>query len=107
MTRQHLTEEEIAGALGASRAVPLERLPAQGPLELLSLGREVCQRLRSGGGRPTDPTWTITRSIRFTPERWHQLEDLAKRISSPSRRVGPGQLAAILLEKALHEIEGE
>jgi hypothetical protein len=105
MSAQDLTDKQIAEIIGASSAVPVEGLPAQGPLDLLALRREVQERLQSGGGRPTDPTWTITRSIRFRPEHWHRLEKLAERISGPSRRVGPGQLAAILVERALRQID--
>lgn len=107
MSEKTLSDERIAELVGASSTAPLEGLPAQGPLDLLALRREVQERLQSTGGRPTDPAWTISRSIRFTPDNWHRLEELADRISDPSRRVGPGQLAAILLEKALSEIEYE
>lgn len=107
MSENHLTDERVAEIIGASRAVPLENLPAQGPLDLLALRREVQERLRSDGGRPTDPAWSITRSIRFKPEDWRRLEVLAERVSAPPRRVGPGQLAAILLERALRDIDTE
>ncbi len=105
MSEKRLTDENIADILGASRAVLVEGLPSRGPLDLLSLRREVKERLQSSGGRPTDPSWSITRSIRFKPEHWRRLEELAEQVSDASRRVGPGQLASILVEKALAGLE--
>lgn len=95
------TRERIAGLLGASRSVPLEGLPSQGPLDLLTLRRVVHERLQSSGGRPTDPSWSITRSIRFHPDRWKDLEILADALSETDRKVSPGQVASILLEEAV------
>jgi len=105
MSKKRLTDERIADILGASRTVLVDGRPSRGPLDLLSLRREIQERLKSSGGRPTDPAWTLCRSIRFKPEHWHRLEELAQKVSDASRRVGPGQLAAILVEKALSEVD--
>jgi hypothetical protein len=74
-------------------------------MDLLQLRAEVARRLRSTGGRPTDPEWNVQRLIPFRDDRWRQLEELAKALSTHERRVGPGQVAAILIERALESID--
>lgn len=101
---KHLTPEDIQKALGAERVIPIPGLPSRGPLDLLSLRREVQQRLKSSGGRRTDPSWAITRPIRFNLKRWEQLERLSEGLSEPHRKVSPGQLGAMLIEKAIVEM---
>jgi hypothetical protein len=91
----------VARALGASRVVPLPNLPSGGPLDLLQLRAELARRLKSTGGRPTDPGWKVQRLVPFGEARWQQLEELAEKLSSNERKVSPGQLAAILIERAL------
>jgi hypothetical protein len=93
--------DEIAEALGASRVVPLERLPSQGPLDLVELRTEVQGRLRSTGGRPTDPDWDIRRLVPFRKEDWRELERLAKMCETEGQRVSPSQLAALLIERGV------
>lgn len=96
----------VAEALGASKTVSLPFLPSQGPLDLLHLRAEVQRRLRSSGGRPTDPRWDIVRTVRFRTQTWKFLEELARAISREGRGVSPAQVAAILLEQALSVIAG-
>ncbi len=96
----------IGQSLGASLVVSLPNLPSSGPLDLMQLRAEVAQRLKSSGGRPTDPTWNVQRLVPFQEERWRQLEELAEQLSSAGRRVSPGQLAAMLIERVLNEIPG-
>jgi len=91
----------VAAALGASRVVALPGLPSGGPLDLLQLRAEVAQRLRSSGGRPTDPNWNVQRLVPFSDAHWRQLVELAERLSTDERKVSPGQLAAILIDRAL------
>jgi hypothetical protein len=97
----------IAQALGANRVTPLPNLPSGGPLDLMQLRAEVAQRLKSSGGRPTDPSWDVQRLVPFGESRWRQLEALAEQLSGGGRSVSPAQLAAILLERVLSQINGE
>jgi len=99
------TAEEIARALGAERVVSLERLPSQGPLDLLELRAEVQRRLRSTGGRPTDPDWDVRRLVPFRREGWQELERLARDCERNGQRVSPSQLAALLIERGLENLK--
>jgi len=94
----------VGQALGASRAVTLPDLPSSGPLDLLQLRAHVVQRLRSSGGRPTDPGWTVQRLVPFREAGWRKLVKLAERLSNNERKVSPGQLAGILIDRALNDI---
>ena len=94
----------VGQALGASRVVALPDLPSSGPLDLLQLRAHVARRLRSSGGRPTDPGWTVQRLVPFREAAWGQLVKLAEEMSSSERKVGPGQLAGILIDRALKDI---
>src|SRR5262245_42724027 len=82
-------DKRLVKALGAKHIVPMPNLPGGGPLDLLALRAHVAGRLRSSGGRPTDPDWNVQRLVPFRQERWRQLEDLATRLSSDERKVAP------------------
>ena len=96
-------QESLTRALGASRVVPVDTSQPQGPLGLLALGEEIRSRLRSAGGRPTDPSWTARRCVPFKPDIWHRLSELARQMSTKDRKVTPAQVAAILVERGLEE----
>ncbi|HEX9735245.1 MAG TPA: hypothetical protein VGG06_25020 [Thermoanaerobaculia bacterium] len=96
--------QEIQEALGARRVVRLDQLPSQGPLDLLQLRAELQRRLRSSGGRPTDPDWSIRRVVPFKEDHWRELEELAAACESGGQNVSPGQLAAVLVETGLREL---
>lgn len=95
----------LAKALGASRTVDTQTRAVGGPLDLLALRAEFTSRLRSSGGRPTDPNWTVARQVPFKEESWARLKDLASDVGASGRRVGPAQVAALLIEKTLAELE--
>ena len=97
--------EKIAEALGAARVVPLERLPSQGPLDLMELKAEVGARLRSSGGRPTDPDWDIRRLVPFRSEDWQELERLSELCQQEGQSVSPSQLAALLIERGVDDLK--
>lgn len=97
-------EDRIRQALGARRVVAINRLPSQGPLDLLQLRAELGRRLRSSGGRPSDPEWTVRRLIPFKPEEWQELERLAEQCGQEGQRLSPSQLAAVLIERGLEEL---
>ena len=98
-----MSSDPIADALGASRVEDVDA-NAQGPLGLMQLRAQMRRRLRSTGGRPSDPSWTMRRVVPFNPDRWSALEALSERLSSEGRTVSPGQLAAMLIEHGLEEL---
>lgn len=95
--------KRIARALGATSAFAAGPSGLGTPLDWLALGEEVRTRLRSSGGRPTDPDWDMSRCIRFDKQHWAQLERLAEALGRDGAKVSAGQLAAILLERAIEE----
>jgi len=102
--RKKLDPARVSKALGSSRVVAVADTPSRGPLDLLQLRVEVERRLKSSGGRPTDPDWTMMRVVRFQPSRWEELEQLAATLSREGRTVSPSQLAAMLVERGLVEL---
>jgi hypothetical protein len=102
--RKKLDPARVSKALGSSRVVAVADTPSRGPLDLLQLRVEVERRLKSSGGRPTDPEWTMTRAVRFQPSRWQELEQLAATLSQEGSTVSPSQLAAMLVERGLVEL---
>ena len=87
--------DRIGKALGATRQLSLKTKIA-GPLELIQLREEIDSRLRSRGGRPSDPDWDLRRVIPLRKSSWNYL-----RQTSTKLRVNPGHLAAILLEQGI------
>jgi hypothetical protein len=97
-------EDAIAKALGTTRSLPVGG-DLFNPVALLGLTHRFNERLRSTGGRPTDPKWTVTRRVPFAPETWEALNTIASRISSPGRKVAPAQVAAALIEDGIAELD--
>lgn len=102
---EHKEVEALSTTLGASRSFEAGRV--SGPLDLLALRREIGHRFRSSGGRPSDPSWTISRQIPFSEPSWKRLRVIANEIGVDARRIGPGQLAAMLVEHGLRRIEDD
>lgn len=93
--------DSIAGGLGASRVVRLKGRQSAGPLDWIELAQTLQHRLVSRGGRPSDPHWDTKRLVPFRRRTWKLLSEEAEEISTHGRRVGPAQLAAILIEERL------
>ncbi len=96
---------ELAKGLGAARVVEIGQRTIGGPLDMLALREEFNERLRSSGGRPTDPSWKVSRQVPFKAESWSRLQDIASEVGESGRRVGPAQVAALLIENSLEELE--
>jgi hypothetical protein len=97
--RRALDHEKLARKLGAQAR---GRVSAKsGYFGALELAAEVSQRFKSpaGGGRATDPRWTVKRLIPMRPDTLRRLQEVADEVSRRlKRRVEPLQLAAILIE---------
>lgn len=89
--------------LGAERVEEVGRKRVLTPVELLGLAELASNRLRSTGGRPTDPDLTIKRQVGFKPETWARLQALSRELSASGASVAPAQLAAFLIEKGLED----
>lgn len=96
--------EAIAAALGSHDSRPVSADLAS-PLSLLGLAHRFNERLRSTGGRPTDPKWTVSRRVPFAPDTWDALNVIAERLSSNERKVAPAQVAAALIEGGIAELD--
>lgn len=100
-------QKRIAGVLGASRVIRFPGHKSGGPLSWLGLAQALQSRLVSRGGRPSDPCWDTKRLVPFRGQVWKQLAREAKAISAQGRKVGPAQLAAIMIEESLTPIKVE
>lgn len=96
-----LKHDKIAEALGASRVVQFKSRRLGGPLDWLELVQTLQSRLISRGGRPSDPHWDTKRLVPFRRQTWKRLSQEAETISAQGRKVGPAQLAAIVIEERL------
>jgi hypothetical protein len=108
-------KDPLSEALRARAAVVISDLDRSGPLhagEVLAW-RDWFDRhrnqLKSSGGRPTNPHWTVKRQVSFAPEVWNLLEARAKVCSDEGQKIAPGQVASFLIEDAVHsnpQVEG-
>lgn len=94
-------KKDSAKRLGADRTFTV-KTDAQGPLSWMQLCKEVAARLQSTGGRPSDPKWSFRRQVPFQKQTWRTLALLAKALKHQGTSIGPGQIAAILVE---HQLE--
>jgi hypothetical protein len=91
-------QNDIGSILGASRTVSVRSRP-HGPFGVAALLDEFPNRLVSRGGRPADTPATIRRLVPLRKAVWKKLQRHADLLSAAGRKVSPGQLAAMLLEK--------
>ena len=97
--------DKIARGLGAKRLGPVQA--GGGYFGAMQLMAEIQARFKvpSGGGRATDPKWTERRQVPFSPETLARLRALVQRLQKKmTAPIEPMQLAALLLEKELGEI---
>ncbi|MBX9679186.1 MAG: hypothetical protein K2X38_10520 [Gemmataceae bacterium] len=97
-----LDMDRIARELGAERRGKVAS--GGGCFGAVQLAAEVGARFRvpESGGRATDPSWDQQRLIRLSTATLEQLGQLAERTHA-----SPMQVAAILLERAVHSAVGQ
>ena len=104
-----LDMDKIAKGLGGRRRGKVAA--AGGYFGAMQLLADIESRFRvpSGGGRPTDASWTERRLVPLAPQTLKRLEEIAAKVRARGRvSVEPMQLAALLLEKKAEELsEGE
>jgi hypothetical protein len=96
--------DDLKEALGASRSFSIVSRP-HGPFGVMALLDELKGRLVSRGGRPADSVPTVRRLVPLRKHVWKELQAQANVLSSLGRHVSPGQLAAMLLERSLSDLE--
>jgi hypothetical protein len=103
-----LDMEKIAAGLGAER---MGKVTASGGyLGALQLLADIEARFRvpAGGGRATDPGWTERRLVPLAPKTLRRLDELTAKVREQSGvRVGPMQLAALLLERTAEQLSDD
>jgi len=107
--KMQLDMDKIARGLGAERRGKITASGGYfGAIQLLA-DIEARFRVPSGGGRPTDASWTERRLVPLAPRTLKRLEEIAARVREHGGvSVEPMQLAALLLEKKTEELsEGE
>jgi hypothetical protein len=102
-----LNMDKIAKALGAERRGSVRA--GGGHFGAMQLVAEVQARFKTpvGGGRGTDPSWTEKRLLPLAPETLHRLEHLAEEITKKGTTISPLQVAALLLEHAIDEVDDD
>lgn len=96
-------QRDFGAALGTSRSFAVANKP-HGPFGVAALLDEIQNRLVSRGGRPSDPGPTIRRLVPIKKQVWRSLKAQAAYLSSHGKRVSPAQLAAMLVEKSVSEL---
>jgi hypothetical protein len=80
-----------------------------GPFGMARLAHIMHQRLTPSlgerPGRPTDANWESRPKVPMSEATRKQLEEIAKQVSTPMRQVSPMQVAAQLLEEAVHRVQ--
>src|ERR1700758_2128628 len=103
--KMRLDMDKIARGLGAERRGKIVALGGHLGARQLLADIEARFRVPSGGGRPTDASWTERRLLPLAPRTLKRLEDIAaKGRARGGVSVEPMQLAALLLEKKTEEL---
>jgi hypothetical protein len=106
--KTHLNMDKIAKRLGAERQGKIAATGGYfGAMQLLA-DIEARFRVPSGGGRPTDPTWTERRLLPLAPRTLKKLEAIAAKVREDGgANLEPMQLAALLIEKTTEKLSEE
>lgn len=105
--KTQLDMDKIARGLGAERRGKVAAGGGHfGAMQLLA-DIEVRFRVPSGGGRPTDPSWTERRLLPLAPRTLKKLEQIAAEVREHGMNVEPMQLAALLIEKTAEQLSEE
>src|SRR5258706_5535470 len=105
--KTQLDMDKIAKGLGAERRARVESGGGYfGAMQLLA-DIETRFRVPSGGGRPTNPTWTERRLLPLAPRTLKKLEEISAKIREHGMNVEPMQLAALLIEQTTEQLSKE
>lgn len=97
---------EVALALGVQERISFVDMPGNA-LSLFALRQDLARKLHSTGGRPALEGAKRRQKIPLTDEAWTRLEQLAETLTQEGRRTTPGQVASVLLLRALQQVESQ
>lgn len=102
-----LDMDKVARGLGAERRGAVKA--GGGYFGAAQLAAVVEARFRAppGGGRATDPAWTERRLVPMDAATLAKLEALAGEVAKRGVAVGPLQVAALLLQQAVNQVDDE
>lgn len=102
-TRPLLDPADVAKALEAApTGAKVE--PSGGPLTLFAVRQELYRRLRSSGGRPGLMSTDKVAKVPVSTKQWARLEELAAALAEPGFTPSAGQVAHVLLDRALEQL---
>ncbi|MEZ6071975.1 MAG: hypothetical protein R3C10_17355 [Pirellulales bacterium] len=98
---------KIAEGLGATIGEPVADVGG-GAFGMARLAAQLSARLEpiqgKRPGRPSDPSWVLSRKVRMSRATFARLVIVARRASTNQRKVSPMQVAAQLLEESLKRL---
>jgi hypothetical protein len=103
--KTRLDMEKIAEVLGAERRGKVT--VSGGYFGAIQLCADIQVRFRvpEGGGRPTDPEWTVRRLVPLAPRTLKRLEEITARFRKHGGvNLEPMQLAALLIERTTRQL---
>lgn len=102
--QRRIEPQRVAEALGAEGTSVV--LPAvQGPFTLFAIREALVNAIQSPRGRPAIKGATRRQKIPLREEEWNQLCQLAESLRKAGVKTTAGQLASILLHKALQQLD--
>jgi hypothetical protein len=102
--KTRLDMDRIAKGLGAERRGKIAATGGYFGATQLVADIEARFRVPSGGGRPTDPSWTERRLLPLAPKTLRKLEGISAKVGKHGMNVEPMQLAALLVEKTTEHL---
>ena len=106
--KTQLDMDKIAEALGAQRRGRVTATGGYFGAKQLLADIEARFRVPSGGGRPTDPSWTERRLLPLAPKTLKKLEKIAAKMRGyGGAKLEPMQVAALLIERTTEELSDE
>jgi hypothetical protein len=109
IVQRDTTNDNVADTIGSllqsSSVTPAWDSSGDWEATLDKLAEQFSGRLVSTGGRPTDPEWKLSRRVPLAPSTWASLQALAAQLGGSGRSVAPAQLAAVILEERVAELD--
>lgn len=99
---KRVSKARVAKALGAE---PVGDVGGRPIFSLAGLYRELSERLRSTGGRPSLEGTTRRQKIPISDADWEELERLSENLSKTGTSASPGQVASVLLHQMLASLD--